>query len=153
LRRYGLAELLAIVATLLGGWTTLVLTDNIVLAAFAATWAENLAYYGTIIVRDLRRHQQWTARRLLRTVRNLVLEFGPAELLDSLLIRPTTLTAAFALIPMPALAAIAGKFAADILFYLPTITSYELLRRRAPAGHEEHQHDPHLPECDQPRRA
>jgi hypothetical protein len=152
LRRYGPAELLAIAATLIGGWTTLVVTDNILLAAIAGTWAENLAYYGTIIRRDLRSQERLSAPILLRTLRDLTLEFGPAELLDSLLIRPAMLAAAFTLIPAPALAGLLGKLAADVLFYLPTLTSYELLRRRRTAGSATNPDAAHASTAEQPRR-
>jgi hypothetical protein len=56
------------------------------------TWGENLGYYGTVLTRELRarraRNGRLTPAAVLRTIRNLALEFGGAELLDSLLIRP-----------------------------------------------------------------
>jgi pilus assembly protein TadC len=64
-------------------------------------------------------------------LRDLVLEFGPAEALDSLLLRPALMYAGILLAPNLALGVVAGKIAADICFYLPTILSYEWLRRRA----------------------
>ena len=74
---------------------------------------------------------------VLVIVRDLLLEFGPAELLDSLLIRPAALATGLALVTPPALGALAGKLVADLLFYLPTIASYELIRRhRRPASEE-----------------
>lgn len=78
-------------------------------------------------MRELRDHR--TVRDVARTARDLVLEFGPAELADSLVVRPVALTAGLAWIGPPALGALVGKLTADFLFYLPTITSYELLRR------------------------
>jgi hypothetical protein len=59
-----------------------------------------------------------------------VLEFGPATALDSLL-RPALMYAGMALTPHSAIGLIASKLAADIVFYVPAIVSYELLRRRA----------------------
>ena len=74
------------------------------------------------------------ARRGLRSlpaiIGDLVLEFGAAEALDSLLLRPALMYAGMLLAPNRALGVVAGKLAADLVFYVPTIISYELLHRR-----------------------
>lgn len=137
LRRYGPAEAVSLAITLASSWAALALTENIILAALAGTWAENVAYYGTMAWRELRGRGRLSLPDLVSTARDLALEFGPAELLDSFLVRPAALAASFALVPNPALAALLGKLAADVVFYLPTITSYELLSRRKRAGGEE----------------
>lgn len=137
LNRYGPPELLSLTTTLLVSWAVLALTGNVVLAAVAATWADGLAYYGVIVGRTLSAAGCRSPLAILAAARNLVLEFGPAEIFDSLLIRPAALSLGLTLIPWPAAGALAGKFAADVLFYLPTITSYELLRRRERVGGKE----------------
>lgn len=137
LRRYGPAELLSVVVTLGSSWLALSLSDSILVAAVAGTWAEFLAYYGVMTARELRARGPSSPRNALRCARDLLLEFGPAELLDSALIRPAALAAGLAAAPSPALGALAGKLVADVAFYLATIVCYELicLRRRA-AGEE-----------------
>ncbi|MFL5800874.1 MAG: hypothetical protein ACJ8CR_03955 [Roseiflexaceae bacterium] len=74
------------------------------------------------------------ARRGLRALPavlcDLALEFGPAEALDSLLLRPALMYAGLTMIPSLALGIVFGQVAADIVFYVPTVVSYELLRRR-----------------------
>ena len=47
----------------------------------------------------------------------LLAEFGPAELLDTLLIRPAALTLGVFLLPDPLWGLLAGKVFADIIFY------------------------------------
>jgi hypothetical protein len=106
------------------------LSHNQALAAVVGTWAEFLAYYGVIVAGDLRAQQQRSPGTVLATLRNIVLEFGLAELLDSTLIRPAALYAGMTLVPSLPLGIVAGKLVADLIFYLPTITSYELLRRQ-----------------------
>jgi len=128
LRRYLPAELVSLTATLIASWVMLAWTGSVLLAAFAATWAENLAYYGVIVGRELRA-SGLAPRAVMRTARALVLEFGPAELLDSLLIRPAALFFGMSLASSLAVGAIAGKLVADLLFYLSTISSFELLHR------------------------
>ena len=47
----------------------------------------------------------------------LLAEFGPAELLDSLLIRPAALFLGVLLLPDPVWGLLAGKIVADLVFY------------------------------------
>jgi hypothetical protein len=129
LRRYVPSEALGVAALLFGALTTLAVTGNVLLAALAGGCLETLAYYGVLIVRALWGSERITLRLVLTTLRNLVLEFGPAELLDSLLVRPAALAGGLAFAPNPVLGALAGKLAADLVFYLPTILSFEALRR------------------------
>jgi hypothetical protein len=125
--RYGPAEALSIAFTVVGALVVLGWTGSAVAAGVAGTWADNLGYYGWILARDLRGHRSTAS--LARTARNLVLEFGPGELLDSFLVRPIALSAALAWLGPPLFAAVVGKLAADVLFYLPTLASHELLRK------------------------
>jgi hypothetical protein len=126
LRRYLPAELVATPCALLSGFAAGHLTGSPALAAFAATWGENAGFYGLLIGREL--VQARTLRALPRIARDLVLEFGPAEALDSLLLRPAAIYAGLALAPHPALGMLAGKVAADVTFYAPAIVCHELQR-------------------------
>ena len=69
-----------------------------------------------------------SVRALPGAARDLTLEFGPAEMLDSIVLRPVLMYVGLTMAPTPALGIIAGKLAADVGFYVPTIASYELLR-------------------------
>lgn len=129
--RYLPAEIASLSASLGCAWAVMALTDNVIFTALAATWAENLAYYGSMIVRELRARPRLTPATVLAVLRDIVLEFGVAEILDSMLIRPGALYLAISLLPHFGLAVIAGKFLADVVFYIPTIVSFELLRQRA----------------------
>lgn len=134
LRRYLPAEAVSMPVTVLATLATLELSGSLLLAAVVGTWSECLAYYAVIVWRELRARRCATLAGALGAVRDLLLEFGPAELLDSALVRPAAIAAALALIPAPALGAVVGKLLADALFYLPTIVSYELLRLRGRAA-------------------
>jgi hypothetical protein len=126
LRRYLPAELAATPCALLAGLTAWQLSASPALAALAATWGENVGFYGVMLGRELARSRSLCA--LPAVVRGLVLEFGPAEALDSLLLRPASVYAGLALAPHPALGMIAGKLFADVGFYAPAIVSHELQR-------------------------
>ncbi len=67
---------------------------------------------------------------MMRTWRGLLLEFGPAELLDTGLVRPMTMALGTTLLGWgPGI--VAGKLLADVVFYLPVIWVYERRRRKA----------------------
>jgi hypothetical protein len=77
-------------------------------------------------------------RALPAVARDLFIEFGPAEALDSFLLRPASVFAGLSLAPHPALGIVAGKVAADLSFYAPAIVSHELQRwyARATSGRQ-----------------
>lgn len=59
----------------------------------------------------------------------MLLEFGPAESMDSFLVRPAAMYFFPKLLGNIALGLLAGKLAADILYYIPTIMGYELRKK------------------------
>ncbi|UPL48023.1 hypothetical protein [Hymenobacter sublimis] len=139
LRRYLLAEVLSVGATLAGAGLVWHLAPNQDLrAALAGTWAGNVAYFGWLLGQDVQlarrtlraQGRPYTRRSLGRNLRALVVEFGPAELLDSLLIRPALLYWLPRWTGSRAGGVLLAKFAADVTFYIPAIISYELSKKR-----------------------
>lgn len=130
LRRYLPAEAAGLLTAAAAGLVFLALTGSQALAAVGAAWGENAGYYGMIAVRDFRGHRSLGPRPLAYTMGNLLVEFGPAEALDSLLLRPALMFAGLALFTNPLLGIVAGKLSADLAFYIPTIAGREVLRRR-----------------------
>jgi hypothetical protein len=131
LRRYLPAEVVSLVGALVAanvGWW---LTDNAAVAAVAAAWGETGAYYATMRLRELSPQRR---PPLLVGLRNQLLEFGVAEALDSLFIRPALMYAAGQLVSDRQLGTVVGKLGADVFFYLPTIAAYELRTRCVPSS-------------------
>ncbi|MCB2378302.1 hypothetical protein LGH70_11950 [Hymenobacter sp. BT635] len=138
LKRYGPAELLSVAATLAAAGLAFELTGSYAATALAGTWVGNGAYFGYILALDIlqarrQRHATglpYTGRTLLRNLRALAVEFGLAEVFDSLLIRPALMY----YLPK-ALGSLSGgillaKLLADVTFYVPAIISYELSKKR-----------------------
>lgn len=138
LLRYGPAELLSLLATVGAAAATEQRGGNGVAVALAATWAGNLAYFGLILGQDVWRTRQalraagrrYTPGTFGRNVRALVVEFGAAEALDSLLIRPTLMYWLPRWLHSVPQGIVVAKLAADITFYIPAIISYELSKRK-----------------------
>jgi len=138
LRRYGPAEGLSLVATLGAAAAATRAGSPEVGRALAATWAGNAAYFGYLLGQDV-----WQTRRAVRAqgrpytlgvfgrnIRALVVEFGVAEVLDSLFIRPALLYWLPRWLHSVPLGVLAAKLAADVTFYIPTIISYELSKQK-----------------------
>jgi hypothetical protein len=123
LYRYLPAEFLGTICALLGASLAFALTGSETAAAISGAWGENVGFYGRLLAREL--DAASTLRGRLRAVRDIALEFGPAEALDSLL-RPALMGLGIALLPELSWGVMAGKLAADLLFYGMAIAAYEL---------------------------
>ena len=125
--RYAPAE----VAATLGAVLAATMAERFGVAAvtaYAGAIGEALAFYAVLFTRDLRANGTSVPRRRAgaRTVRNLVLEFGPAELVDTLVSRPLLMYLGTHLTGRAWLGVILGKIAADIIFYALAIAGYEI---------------------------
>jgi hypothetical protein len=83
-------------------------------------------------IRPARKGRKYEPGDLVVVLRNLFLEFGVAELLDTLVLRP--LCMGLGMRPIGSnLGALVGKLVSDVAFYGPVLTVYEwrLARNRA----------------------
>ena len=137
LRRYIPAEITGLFAAVLAGVFFYTMTNSAVITAHSGVWGENIGFYGTIIVMSVSRsikyhHNQQSAygfASFARDARNIVLEFGPAEAIDSLVTRPFMMYICQRIFGDVVFGLVTGKLAADIMFYIPTIIAYELRKR------------------------
>jgi hypothetical protein len=128
-RRYGWSEALAALVAVLVALGALRAGVPVPFAALSATLAEAVWFYGTLAFRDLRRERREAAARGLQlppdaaviTLRDLLLEFGAAEAVDSLLLRPICYSAGLYWIG-GAGGILAGKVVADLLFWGPVLS-------------------------------
>lgn len=136
-RRYLPAEALSVIITLAATSIAYSLTRNPITTALVGTWAGNMAYFGYILladimasVRALRRvGMPYTLVSLMKNGRALALEFGLAEVIDSLFIRPALMYYLPIWIGSLWLGVLLAKLLADVTFYVPAIISYELSKK------------------------
>lgn len=128
-RRYGWSEAVAAGVAVVVALGALAAGAGVPLAAFAATIAEAIWFYGMLTWRDLRRERLEAAQRggdlppkaVRAVVWDLVLEFGAAEAVDSLLLRPICYAAGLHWLGVvPGI--LAGKVIADLLFWGPVLS-------------------------------
>lgn len=118
--RYLPAEVAGTAAMVFGGLLATVWTDAAPLVALSALLGEIIGFYAVLAATIFIEQVQVAATRRRAAARTLVLlvaEFGAAELLDTLLIRPAALMLGVWLIPDPLWGVLAGKVAADVVFY------------------------------------
>ena len=149
IRRYLPCEIAGTVGELGGAAIAYLATGSLAAAAVTATIGASAGYYATAYVSAVRwsyrqRHgSNWAASVVianLLALRSVAVEFGPAELIDSIAIRPV----AYYLGPLMFSNVIAGwifgKLVSDLAFYICAIFSYErfkgLLARRQPLAEE-----------------
>jgi len=92
LRRYLLAEILSTVLSLATAWIIHRTTGDNVIAAFGGSAMASISFYGIIAYSDVRKSLKHHKKHDLsyglvayfKDLRNLVIEFGPSEILDVL---------------------------------------------------------------------
>lgn len=137
--RYLIPELAAILTALLGTNLAYVLDPavTVVAVSFIAAWSENIGYYGVILCRDVTAERRANRGKpisvtFLMVSRNLLIEFGAAECIDSLILRPSCMYVAMYHLDSPSLATLLGKLTSDIGFYLIAVTGYEIRKKLFP---------------------
>jgi|SRR3989338_4587059 len=138
LARYGPAEIAGKSCAVILSTGAQLLWHNGILSAYFGTVGDNLGYYGMIIGREThkkiklhrRRGTRYGFKDVIVHARDLIIEFGPGELLDSLIIRPFTMAVFPLFIPQYQAAILLASITADTLFYIPTVISYELKKKR-----------------------
>jgi len=125
-RRYGTPELVGLVAAVAGGLGAFRLTESVILGAVAATAMETVFFYSLLAARDRRAERREQARGpegLRPMLRELHLEFGAADAVDTLFLRPACYALGLATLGgLPGL--LAGALAADLLFWGPVLRTF-----------------------------
>jgi hypothetical protein len=136
LARYGVAECCGIILALIGSLAMRRLTGNPIAAAYGGAWGETIGYAASIAWRDVvaearthnKAHESFGVRSVGRLLSRWVTEFGPSGLLDTFLIRPFAMGVGMHWFGSVR-GLVAGKLAADILFYIPVVFMYERSKR------------------------
>lgn len=142
-RRYLPNEIAGWVGELGGAWLTYQLTGSFGAAVVVGTVGASVGYYATAYTNGVRwsyRAQTGRSRPMqmaianLLAARSILVEFGPAEAIDSILIRPVLLYSFPFLLGNIAVGWVVGSIAADVAFYVMAIFSYERFKNLLVVG-------------------
>lgn len=134
LRRYIPAEVLGTICALIAAWVIYGHTHSYIESAAAGWFGEGVGFYGyfvtTELITDGKKYKQYKLiKRISMAVgiasTNLLVEFLPAEILDNFIIRPYLMFLIPQYIHPYPVGFLAGKFSADLLFYIFAIIGYE----------------------------
>ena len=134
IRRYLPLEIAGWAGELGSAAATYWLTGSFAAAVVVGTIGASVGYYATAYINGVRwsyRAQQrrsWPMRVLVAnalSLRSIAVEFGPAEVIDSIIIRPVALYAGPYILGNVAVGWVVGSLVADIAFYVMAIFSYE----------------------------
>lgn len=106
--------------------------SQLAVVAVAASLGETVGFYlGFLISQQLRGEITGSWRqRVALTLSAAALEFGPAEIVDTFVVRPVAMFLGSLSTGNVLVGVLLGKVFADIVFYAVAITSYELAARR-----------------------
>jgi hypothetical protein len=133
-KRFLLAEICGASLAVIASYLTIIFSQSAVFAAYAGAAGDTIGFYVPIIVQDslaMRRELRAKNKRfgwgtILRLVKNMLLEFGPAEVIDSLFLRPFFMYYFPILLHNYPIGILAGKLAGDVTFYIPVTISNRL---------------------------
>ncbi|GAA5088873.1 hypothetical protein GCM10025760_11900 [Microbacterium yannicii] len=130
--RYLPAEITGTAAMVIAGLVATLWTDAAPLIALAALLGEIAGFYAVLAVTiylEVVRVSATRRRAVGKTGVLLIAEFGAAEALDTLLVRPVALMLGVWLFPDPLWGMLVGKIAADIVFYAVAAGAFTLTAR------------------------
>ena len=134
LKRFLSAEIIGTITAVAASYIAHYAAKNLIVAAYAGSIGETLGFYTTIIIQDVLIEQRklksvnktLSFKIFIYILRNILFDFGFAEIIDSLFIRPFCMFIFPLWIKNYPIGILAGKIASDICFYVPVIISYEL---------------------------
>lgn len=138
IKRYGVAEVISLTLTVLSAWLAFKLTNSKITTALVGTWVGNIVYFGTILTADILLAKKqlkeigkdYSLETFYKNSRALLVEFGIAELFDSLFIRPALMYYLPIWMNNLSVGVVLAKLLADVTFYIPAIVSYELSKKK-----------------------
>lgn len=137
LKRYGLAEVISLILTVISCWLTFRFTQIKITTALMGRGVGNVGHFGVIFIKDILLAikrlgavgKHYSFETICKNVRALFVEFGIVELFDTFFIRPNLMYYVPIWIDNLPEGVVIAKFAADITFYIPTIMSYEFSKK------------------------
>lgn len=134
-KRYLPGEAIGTFTAITSAWLAYSTTNSFAISAVVGTIGENVGYYGYFTIQEFLKHNKThhshnLIRRVIliltKTSRNLLIEFGPAELFDSSLVRPALMFIIPQYISPYILGVLIAKLLADLVFYGFAIIGYEI---------------------------
>ena len=138
IKRYLPSEIAGTVTAFCSAGITHLFSENLIFIAYAGSLGEAVGFYATVFIQKLfavikkNRTENKTVSfsDITKITANLIYEFGPAGIIDGLILRPFFMYIFPLALKNFTVGILAGKFAGDITFYILVISAYELKKHR-----------------------
>ena len=139
LKRYLPAEIVGTLTAVGAASITHIYYENLVLIAYAGSVGESIGFYATVLIQNLliagKKHKAenktFSFFDFFKIVTSIILEFGPAGIIDGLLLRPFFMYVFPTVLKNFTLGILVGKLVGDVTFYLLVIMSYEIKKYKS----------------------
>jgi hypothetical protein len=133
-KRYLPGEIVGTITAVAAASIAHIYYENLIFIAYVGSIGEAVGFYSTVLVQNLIRVNQdcrkenrnFKVSDFRKIVSRIALEFGPAGIIDDLLVRPFFMYWFPLLLNNFMLGILIGKFVGDFAFYILVILSYEL---------------------------
>lgn len=137
LKKYLLAEIIGTITAVSAASITHFFSHNLILSAYTGSIGEAIGFYSTIIIQNVLLKKQknrvnnafFTVIDFSKIIATIILEFGPAGLIDGLLVRPFFLFLFPIILNDFTLGIFMGKITGDFAFYFLVILSTKIKQR------------------------
>ncbi|MEO6904338.1 MAG: hypothetical protein ABI315_14460 [Bacteroidia bacterium] len=137
LKRYLLAEIIGTITAIGAASSVHYFLLNGFLSAYAGALGEFAGFYGTVFIQDyllIKTGLKVEGKRVTYSnyfvlITNLILEFGPAGIIDGIIIRPFCMYLFPILLNDFKLGILIGKITADVFFYILIIISNKIRKK------------------------
>ena len=137
LKRYLPAEIVGTITAVGTASIARFFSENYIFIAYAGSIGESIGFYSTILIQNIlisaKKHtinnEQFSFTDFSKIIAGIILEFGPAGLIDGLLLRPLFMYLFPIYLNNFTLGILVGKIVGDFTFYILVILSYEMKKR------------------------
>jgi hypothetical protein len=133
LKRYGYPLIFATLAEFMSAVLTYQFSGDLLLSAAVATIVWNLVFFFFIVYKEVMERKakdgRITSMSVVKVIRNLIIDFGPAEYLDGFLFRPFILVVFPMFISPYYWGVIVGLIVAEIVYIAAVLISYQARRK------------------------
>ena len=139
LKRYLPSEIVGTLTAVAAASAAHFFSSNLIVIAYAGSVGEAIGFYSTVFTQNIIdankknrvKHRVFSISDLTKITGTIVLEFGPAGLLDGLVLRPFFMYVFPGILKNFTLGILVGKLVGDVTFYLLVIMSYEIKKYKS----------------------
>jgi len=138
LQRYLPSEIIGTVSAIASASLARHFSSNLITIAYVGSLGESIGFFATVFIQQLlvvnkankAQLKSFSLLDFTKIIGSIALEYGPAGIIDSFLLRPFFMYTFSSVLHNFTLGILVGKLVGDFTFYLMVILSYELKKKK-----------------------